>query len=242
MHSIQVASVRQWGHAGRYHYPRSISAICPHCGDKVTISLGDAAIPPPDMAAHSHGRCPACEKHVAVIACGLVVAQPGTRPSCGEILLHPDGFDGRSAIDGVNHLPGGLQDMYQDAIAVYNAKVWGATAGQCRKALEALCADKVPAARGDLFHKLRILVEEPKLFEPLKQLTTLLREGGNLGAHFDSQRKPTKELADAVLKMTEYFLEYVYTLPHMIAELEAQVKALPAPGDQPPADTKNSHD
>jgi hypothetical protein len=71
-------------------------------------------------------------------------------------------------------------------------------------------------------------VQETKdLARPLTTLSHAIRQGGNLGAHFDEDREPTAELAQQMVELLEYLIEYLYTLPADIARLEESLSATP---------------
>ena len=58
------------------------------------------------------------------------------------------------------------------------------------------------------------------LAAPLKSLSHAIRDGGNLGAHFDEEREPTEELARQMVELLDYLIAYLYVLPGQIAGLE----------------------
>ncbi|MBI4752157.1 MAG: hypothetical protein HY774_27025 [Acidobacteria bacterium] len=64
------------------------------------------------------------------------------------------------------------------------------------------------------------------LAKPLKTLTDLLRQGGNLGAHFDENQEVDEQTALATLELIEYLLEYIFTLPELINTLEQRINQL----------------
>lgn len=53
-----------------------------------------------------------------------------------------------------------------------------------------------------------------------------MRQGGNIGAHFDLQKTTDRETAAATLEMIEYFLWYIYVLPESIKELDQKIENL----------------
>lgn len=73
---------------------------------------------------------------------------------------------------------------------------------------------------------MRALPNNVDLSEPLMTLANGVREGGNLGSHFDLEKEPDRETAEVMLELIEYFLEYVYTLPRMIEALNQKLEAL----------------
>ena len=67
--------------------------------------------------------------------------------------------------------------------------------------------------------------KEKQVAAPIMSLADALREGGNLGAHFDLEREPTKEVAEEMLDLLDDFIEYLFLLPHKIEELKNRIDA-----------------
>ena len=62
--------------------------------------------------------------------------------------------------------------------------------------------------------------------EPLVHVTTSLRKGGNIGAHFNLEREPDQEVAEIMVDLLDYFLEYTFVLKEKAIELEKRLEAL----------------
>lgn len=78
-----------------------------------------------------------------------------------------------------------------------------------------------------LANLLQQLAEEIDLAQPLRELADALREGRNIGAHFD-EIDPTPEMAEKMLDLLDVIVEYLYLLPSQINELKTYT-AKPAP-------------
>src|SRR5205814_5360298 len=117
----------------------------------------------------------------------------------------------------VDLVPGRVRSAYQDTLRAYNAGIWSATTVSCRVTLEGIVKNLLAQAnvKGPLANQIRQLGTAVDLSQPLITLADALREGGNIGAHFDEQKEADKETAGAMLDLIEYLLEYVYTLPGM---------------------------
>ena len=70
--------------------------------------------------------------------------------------------------------------------------------------------------------------------EPLITLSNALRQGGNIGAHFDLTRTTDRATAEAMLDLIDYLIEYVCTLPGMIEQLNRKVQRLDKGADEQP--------
>ena len=102
---------------------------------------------------------------------------------------------------------------------------WNATAATCGRALEALVKNVLPQSQAGLALA-RQLEELPKTLDLAKTLATLtaaIRKGRNLGAHFDLGKEVDAEMAQMMIYLLEYFLEYVYVLPGRVQELHEKL-------------------
>ena len=107
--------------------------------------------------------------------------------------------------------------------------MWDACLTSCRKTLEGIVKTEGNSTGGTLFHQLEDFFNDQDLSQPLVHLTNTLRQGGNIGAHFDLEREPDQNVARMMLDLIEYFLEFVYILPNKSAELEARIATLAEP-------------
>lgn len=60
--------------------------------------------------------------------------------------------------------------------------------------------------------------------EPLGKLAHAIRDGGNLGAHFDMEKEPTEEMAKHMVELLNYLISYLYVLPKEIEKLEQSLQ------------------
>lgn len=62
--------------------------------------------------------------------------------------------------------------------------------------------------------------EDKDLAAPLTSLSHAIRDGGNLGAHFDMEKEPNETLARQMVELLDYLISYLYVLPEEIKKLE----------------------
>jgi uncharacterized protein YecA (UPF0149 family) len=164
-------------------------------------------------------RCAACGDSVSVWSI-----------EGGEELFMRPAPAARQTIEGAESMPTAVRQAYQDTIDVFNAGVWSATATQTRRTLEGIVHELLPEQerKGTLAQQLRKLAESESvnLAQPLITLSNALRESGNIGAHFDLTRTTDRATAEAMLDLIDYLIEYIYTLPEMIEELNRKVQQL----------------
>jgi len=77
-----------------------------------------------------------------------------------------------------------------------------------------------------LFQQLKALPEKVNLSEPLILLAENLRKGGNVAAHFDLEKEPDQPVAEAMLDLLDYFVEYIYVLKEKAQDLEKRLDSL----------------
>lgn len=125
-----------------------------------------------------------------------------------------------------DEVPLPLQRALGDAINSYNAGIYSATATLGRRALEGL----FKSISGNSCDRARLhdLIEEskknPEISKPIVEISHAVREGGNLGAHFDLEREADEETARHIVELVIYLVGYFYLIPKKVQELEMRVK------------------
>jgi len=121
-----------------------------------------------------------------------------------------------------------LARSYQSALSAYNAGLWPACAQSVRRTLEGLVHSLIKEDQnsGALFQRLKALPEKVDLAEPLLKLADTLRKGGNIASHFDLEKEPDQHVAEAMVDLLDYFMEYVFVLREKATELEKRLDAL----------------
>lgn len=214
--------------AGRW-FPETIDTNCPFCAKMVnfkTVSYHHDTIRGTTSAS---AICPGCRKTVFVWAIQPRLVKSSNREDCARLVMYPAPKISRQPIEGANLLPDRIRRAYLDVLSVFNTGVWTATATLCRRTLEGIMSDVLPAderGQGTLATQLKKLSESVDLAKPLITLSHAVRKGGNMGAHFDLEQDPDRETAQAMVDLIEYLLEYVYTLPSMVENLDKRVDEL----------------
>ncbi|MBZ8141017.1 hypothetical protein CLD22_14035 [Rubrivivax gelatinosus] len=144
--------------------------------------------------------------------------------------LHPRGAD----ILPPAHMVEPSQPVPPRVLAEYQ-EVWPmrhrvpmAFIGQVRRLLESVCKDQGATGK-DLFAKLQDLATKGKLPGYFKDITSLLRRVGNMGAH---AADADLSIWDAEL-IDDFFrsvIEYVYIAPAKIRRMETRLKVHERPG------------
>ena len=148
--------------------------------------------------------------------------------TCAEVILYhqqEEGIDERDfnradriwPTQWILHkaVPKAVADIYSEAAAI-RKRAPNAFAVQARRALEAICRDRGATGR-NLSDMLTDLARKGEIPNTLAEMTSILREIGNIGAHADHQSvKP-----DQVYAIDEFLraiVEYVYVAPHRVSQ------------------------
>lgn len=210
-----AAGGRWVGLSGGGRYPATMDTNCPQCGKLVNLVAQDAVYDPHRDTTAASVRCPGCQ----TLSYMWVV-------DGDDVYIHPSPAPQRQPIEGADLMPAAVRKAYQDVIDVYNAGVWNAAATMTRRTLEGIVNNLLPEEKGPLARQLEELGKSPDLAKPLITLSHSVRQGGNIGAHFDLARTPDRATAEAMLDLIEYLIEYIYTLPKRIEELDGRIDRL----------------
>src|SRR5947209_4812492 len=199
MRMLPVSCVANWSGDGCGWVPRSIDTTCPKCDRSVNLALENKAWEPPYKTVLAKARCPGCGESALIFVIG---PGQGSETSCEGLGIYPPNKDVRTAIDGSQFIPDGVRQSYIEAIQVYNAKVWPATASLCRRTLEAVVAELTSGeeSEGDgrirsLYAMLQRLPDAVDLGKPSTALAEIVRAGGDGGAPFVKGAYPDAPLA-----------------------------------------------
>lgn len=231
MYSVPNSDVAAWGTSSGYRVPTAIDTVCPICRKAVTLTLS-AWNGSTVKGLPFNVRCPRCGDGVTLIRLGeaneprifIDASQPTRRP-VGGIDDVPDEI-----------FPARLKKAYQSALNVLAIGEAESTAAACRRVLEGLLAQLLTNAEHrdlPLARRIQALAqhEQEKLAAPLVALSELLREGGNLGAHFDDEVETSVEDAEQMMELLDYLIVYMFVLPQQIKSFKYEVLKHEAPSD-----------
>lgn len=81
---------------------------------------------------------------------------------------------------------------------------------------------------GSLAKLIEAVSKEANLAGPLEALSHAIRNGGNLGAHFDMEKEPDEHVARQIVELVDYLISYLYVLPRRIQALEDALNNSPS--------------
>ena len=152
--------------------------------------------------------------------------------TCNNILLYTateyDGIDNASLsypseTDLHKSVPDDVRECYAEAKRIRNVAP-NAFSVMIRRALEAICVDR-GVKKGNLHAMLKDLANKGDLPNKLAEITNVLRELGNAGAHNASQRVSIP-MTWAMDNFFRVIVEYVYVAPAKLKEFTEKLEKL----------------
>ena len=228
MYQLSLSTVPTWQNWQNMWIPQSIDTLCPYCGRMVNLPLKDQQHDPQRNTVSASARCPGCGRiaHFWIVEPGD--GRDSSKRGCAQICVYPQPRIIREPIVAGDKINPSLARAYQSALAAYNAGLWTACASSCRRTLEGLVKTLLGEehTKEPLFQQLRALPEKVNLAEPLILLADNLRKGGNIASHFELDKEPDQAVAEGMIDMLDYFMEYVYVLKEKAIELEKRLDSL----------------
>ena len=114
---------------------------------------------------------------------------------------------------------------YISTVDSYNSQNYPATAVGARRTLEGIFKFLVPVEdrSKNLFQLIELVTNQTTLAKPLTTLSHAIRDGGNLGAHFDPDAEPDEQMAKQMVELLSYLIKFLYVLPKEIEKLESSM-------------------
>ncbi len=208
---------------GKFFRPNAVNCDCPSCGRAANFSFADCKV--------DTGFCFLTHQKLCA-ACGATVKFFGNYFDFDDL-----DFEGRLKLclfvlstesnliqspDFSANISEPLNRAFVSAVASYDSGNYAAATVLGRRTLEGIFKSLVTEKdrRKKLNDLIDIVAKENDLSAPLHKLSHAVREGGNLGAHFDLDKEPTEELARMLVSLVQYLIEFLYVLPSNIEKLE----------------------
>lgn len=229
MHELPVNCVPKEAWVNGRWCPESVDTVCPHCGRMVNLRLEGHLFDAQRNTISASAKCPGCHKTMKFWVIEPGQSEKRSNHKCAYLAMYPRPRQVRQPIMMPDKfaLPV-LGRVYQSACNAYNAGLWAACAISCRKTLEGLVQTMLAEEdrKGRLFEQLKKLPEKVDLARPIVALADTLRKGGNLGAHFDLEKEPDQHIAELMLDLLDYFMEYIYVLEEKSRQLDEKIEAI----------------
>lgn len=200
-----------------------LGTTCPHCGQGAWFEF-DPPLSRTDV--HEEPRARTCPCGGAIWF--YVIAAP-QRDSAGWLFIDPPAptsAEHRYEVsEALAELAPALGEAYEEAVGALLAGFSSAAVTEARRTLDGLVKLLLQHAGEELpdqpvlTHLLRQLPEKVDLSRPLQESALAIRDGGNLGAHFDMQATASPELAQEAVKLVEALVDYLLLLPARVSRL-----------------------
>ena len=207
--------------------PATFQLDCPHCGTAhVAFELVNESWLPRRGRWHVCARCNHCAGFVVLKMMSLSDQEnaPSQYYTIEPEMFRIDAMYPASGAEIPAHLPEEVGRLFKQGADNVPANP-DAAGSMFRKTLEATLRDKCPDARGTLFDRIDRAAELGVLTADLARYAHTIRLEGNEAAH------GTYDEADAgqLHSLVTLVLNYVYTLPGMQADIDANARAAAPP-------------
>lgn len=225
MQLIPTSSVKSWAMLGTSKAPTSISSVCPHCGEKVIFSLSGHHDDTGRLAIAAVARCPGCNQLTRFWALRNAQKPSDDKDNPAAVYMYPPAKSFYPSPKFSSDVPEPLQRAFVSAVDALNSHNYTATAVCARRTLEGIFKYLVPEAKrnASLEKMIELAKSEIDLSAPLTSLSHAVRDGGNLGAHFDMENEPDETLARQMVELVDYLISYLYVLPSEIEKVESKL-------------------
>src|SRR5262249_31839100 len=149
---------------------------------------------PLSLAVAATAYCPGCKQTVQ-----FWTVRHEAKPKSDEInpvaiYMYPSAKNHYPCPEFAPDIPEPLQRSFVSTIEAFNSRNYVATAVLCRRTLEGIFKHLIPEdkRKGSLEKLIEYTTKEIDLAAPLNSLSHAIRDGGNLGAHFDMEKEPTE--------------------------------------------------
>ncbi|RHW19616.1 DUF4145 domain-containing protein [Pseudomonas jilinensis] len=222
MQLVPSSSIRAWTAVGASKTPSGISTVCPHCGERGVFTLSNAQDDIHRLAVASSAKCPGCSKLVRFWAVRAERSPKSDERNPEAVYMYPPAKNHYPASEFQSDIPQALQNAFISTIDAYNSRNYAATAVCARRTLEGIFKYLVPEEKRNvsLMRLIEYVKSDTDLAAPLTSLSHAIRDGGNLGAHFDMEKEPDQVLAKHMVELLDYLISYLYVLPKEIKNLE----------------------
>lgn len=210
----------------KVYYPITVNTICPYCKRLPSFSL-NFSIQGNGMLEYCRSNCPACTKQpLFIYVLKPITNRNATAKFTGDLYINP-GSTIRTPLknfDTINFSDDRIKNNYLSALNVYNIQEWNATAIICRKVLEGITKTLTNSEQNKTLAKqLEDLPKQMNLGQTIMSMADMLRLGGNLAAHYDTEIEPNEIMTTMMIDFLEYLIEYLFILPEKINHLKDQI-------------------
>jgi hypothetical protein len=218
-----------------------LGAQCPRCGRAAWFQFDPPISKEDILKAPRQAHCGGCGGSVHF----YTVKQPSTK-SRNWLWAHPSPealhATNEAVADALGVLHPALRQAYTDAAGSLRDGRWSAAVSEARRTLEGLVKHLLKDRGATTSDRLQQLIEKlastVDLTRPLMDTAHTVRQGGNVGAHFDTEILADEPLANELLALVEAFVEYLLLLPSRVASLRDHLDGAAPSADESDAESE----
>jgi hypothetical protein len=216
-----------------FSMPGSIDCICSFCNVLTNMQITDHVTNKATRSTSMFARCINCQKKSSI---HIVKGKDSEGKEVDECWIHPKPNirEYRFTEDDIGEVR--IWNAYKEALETFNNGNPISSITSCGRIVEGIAKTKFPNAQGtkqigELFKNLQkessTLHEDfSKILLPILSLGEALRIGRNTAGHFDLEKQPNKELASKIIDLTEFLIQYIYTLNKEANKVEELIQSL----------------
>lgn len=232
MYCVQDAELADTKKSGATLSFKKLGTTCPHCGRSAWFDFQSHVTRDDVNKAPRSVNCPGCRQVVR-----FFVISPPQPNQTGWLWAHPSPktehvHRGDIAV-ALGNMDPVLREAYDEATTTLASGHASSATIQARRTLEGLVkhllqdVNQEVKPRSPLDQLIRTLSQHLDLAKPLTDTAHAVREGGNLGAHYDAEITASKELASKTVDLLEAIADYLLVLPGKVEELRTLLENEP---------------
>ena len=203
-------------------YPAAVAMHCPFCGERGVFSLPQQA-KTTDRSWTIQAACPACNSKPT-----LTVYFPVTKSSADQfdpigLTVFPSSELDRAPLCLPEGFPARLATAISDAENALKSGLFGAAVTSGGRALEGVFMHLTNSDE-TLYKMIDGFVGSEQSSKPLRDLAHAIREGRNVGAHFDQAIEPDANSAALIIDLLHYIVNYYFILPETVEDVARHFK------------------
>lgn|GEM_PF-1089623 len=244
MKQIPNDSIRKWAYSNsnKLSHPVSVCAVCPGCSLNVVFNTRRRLYDPNRDTSSCSSDCPACGATAHFWVVDMVAhARNDGEGTPGVYMLPANASERMDIDDHQDTIPADVIQYCKTAQDIYFSGNLMASNVLIKTALETIFRDFLPIGNSqtDLSKMIRDSISTINHNEPLAALCASTGKQGDLHALFANHQGTRQETAEAMIKLLETLLLYLYIMPARFKELETIFSELKSAADAA-SDTQGS--
>ncbi|MFT4727587.1 MAG: hypothetical protein ACI9UN_002084 [Granulosicoccus sp.] len=230
MMQLDLDCVNRWITGNnKIQYPASIGTSCPECSMRGAFASKRRSYDEYRDTLSCSANCPACDTQVHFWITNAIAQSRKGEQDTPCLYMMPGTATALDLSDlPETVVPPKVVEYCTSTADVYASGNLTATTVLAKSAIEAIFDEHLPEGSNklSLAELIQSSTESIGLEKPLLDLAKSVRPEGNLNSLFSSSEFTSKESADALMKLLDRLINYLYVLPNDFAELDKQFAEL----------------